>query len=216
MRKTILLLLFFVVAAANSQNPTVGLLYSSSNITEGYTLFTPETNNHVYLIDNCGEKINEWLFNEPPGLTCYLLENGTLLRAGKRALEIRDWDNNVIWRYEMQANGIKQHHDIAPLPNGHILLVVRDTYSETEIIAQGKNPLKVTGSIDLDKIIEIKPIGSNAAEIVWEWKFIDHLIQDFDATKNNYGTVAAHPEAMGKSYGVQAGWIGRSEIIFTT
>lgn len=31
---------------------------------------------------------------------------------------------------------------------------------------------------------------------MWEWKFKDHLIQDFDATKLNYGVVENHPELL--------------------
>ena len=200
MIKKIIFILLLTVSALNSQTPTVGLLFSSNNVYDGYTLFTPEVNNSVYLINNCGEKINEWTFTELPGATCYLLENGTLLRAGKNALEIRDWDNTVIWNYDMLTNGINQHHDIEPLPNGNILCVVRDTYSDTEIIALGKDPNKVVAYIDLDKIVELKPIGTNDAEIVWEWKFVDHLIQDYDNTKLNYGTVESHPERIDINY----------------
>ena len=200
MKKIIIVFILLTVAFVRSQSPTVGLLFLDHDVTEGYTLFTPETNQSVYLINNCGEKINEWTFTESPGATCYLLENGTLLRAGKRALEIRDWDNNVLWNYDMRANGLNQHHDIEPLPNGNILCIVRDTYSKTEIIANGKDPLKVGGTIDLDKIIELKPIGTNAAEIVWEWKFVDHLIQDYDNTKPNFGSVEAHPERIDINY----------------
>jgi hypothetical protein len=48
----------------------------------------------------------------------------------------------------------------------------------------------------LDKIVEIKPIGADSAEVVWEWKFIDHLIQDVDSTKPNFGLVSNHPELL--------------------
>ena len=200
MIKKITYILFLTVSFVWSQDPTVGLLFSNNDVTEGYTLFTPEVNNSVYLINNCGEKINEWTFTELPGITCYFLENGNLLRAGNNLLEIRDWDNTVLWSYNIQANGINQHHDIEPLPNGNILCVVRDTYLRNDIIAYGKDPLKVGEYIDLDKIVELKPIGASDAEIVWEWKFVDHLIQDYDATKLNYGNVQNHPEKIDVNY----------------
>lgn len=198
----IILTLGYVIIGSNAiaQMPTIGLLFSDENVSEGYTLFTPEKNQSVYLINNCGQKINEWTFSERPGATCYLLENGTLLRAGKDSLEIRDWDNTLIWSYATTANGILQHHDIEPLPNGNILCVVSDRYSDVEIIAQGRDPSNVADIFRLDKIIELEPTGVNEANIVWEWKFIDHLIQDFDETKPNFGIVDDHPELIDLNY----------------
>ncbi len=112
--KTLLLTFgsFLIVNFINAQEPTVGLIYNSGNATEGYTLYTPEGNNTSVLINNCGELINEWQFNENPGLTCYILENGNILRAGQDSLQIRDWNNNVIWTYAMDDNNLPQHHDI--------------------------------------------------------------------------------------------------------
>lgn len=180
--------------SAYSQVPTVGLLYSTKDVTDGYTLFTPEYNTSVYLINNCGEKINEWNFSERPALTCYLLPNGNLLRAGQDSLEIRDWNNNLIWSYAMTINGLKQHHDIEPLPNGNILCVLGDLYSKSAIVAQGRDPLKTDPTFKLDKIVELKPAGKNNASVIWEWKFLDHIIQDIDSTKPNFGVIANHPE----------------------
>ena len=184
-----------------SQDPTIGLQFFDGNASEGYTLFTPAESNHVYLIDNCGEKINEWEFSEKPGATCYLLENGTLLRAGKDSLEIRDWDNSLIWSYAMNDNGLLQHHDIEPLPNGNILCVITDRYTKAEMTEQGRDPENIGANIRLDKIVELEPVGLNGANIVWEWKFIDHLIQDFDNSKLNFGLVEDHPELMDINYG---------------
>ncbi len=186
--------LLFLSFIGFTQPPTVGLLHHNASVSEGYTLFTPEKNNFVYLINNCGEKVNQWTFNENPGATCYLLPNGNLLRAGKDSLQIRDWNNNVVWSYATSVNNIAQHHDIEPLPNGNILCVSTDVYSSQDIINAGRNPSTTDATFKLDKIIELQPLGSNSANIVWEWKFIDHLIQDFDNTKSNYGTVINHPE----------------------
>ena len=45
-----------------------------------------------------------------------------------------------------------------------------------------------------DKIVELQPIGLDSANIVWEWKFWDHLIQDVDSNLVNYGIISMHPE----------------------
>lgn len=199
----------FLSVKTSAQNPTIGLIYQLPSAYEGYTLFTPENSNNVYLINNCGEKIKEWTFNELPGLTCYLLENGNLLRAGKDSIQIKDWNDNLIWSYATTINGIKQHHDIEPLPNGNILCIAADTYAKTEMTAAGRNPSITNANFKLEKIIEPQPIGTNDAAIVWEWKFFDHLIQDFDNTKANYGDVNTHPELIDINYdnGYPSDWI---------
>jgi hypothetical protein len=188
----------FVAAqlGAIAQNPTLGLLHHDAAATDGYTLFSPENNNNVYLVDNCGEKIHEWEFSERPGVTCYLLENGTLLRAGKDSLEIRDWDNTLLWSYGTAINGISQHHDIEPLPNGNILLVATQLLTAAEIEAEGRDPNLITANFKVDMVLELEPVGTNSANLVWEWRFIDHVVQEFDSTKLNYGVVQDHPELL--------------------
>ncbi|MEO8516138.1 MAG: aryl-sulfate sulfotransferase [Flavobacterium sp.] len=200
MKKTLLFIPLFFLFISTKAQTTVGLLYHDTNVSDGYVLFSPTINNSVFLIDPCGEMVNQWTFNETPGATCYLLNNGNLLRAGKDNLEIRDWNNNVVWTYPTAANGIQQHHDITPLPNGNILCIVADPYSAAIMTANGKNPALTPGNTKLEKIVEIHPIGTNSASIVWEWKFFNHLIQDFDASKLNYGVVANHPELLDPNY----------------
>ena len=185
-----------------AQQPNLGLLYKGSDhVSDGYTLFTPEKNNKVFLIDNCGELVNEWNFGEYPALVCYLLENGNLLRAGRDTIEIKDWDDNRVWAYALNAKlGINQHHDIEPLPNGNVLCLITDFVSSEDMYALGKDTAAVPGDIKLDKIIELKPIGLDSAEIVWEWRFTDHFIQDLDNTRANFGVVADHPELLDINY----------------
>lgn len=179
-----------------AQVQTIGLQKSSALATEGYTLFTPQNNNSVFLIDNCGQKIHEWTFSEQPALTCYFLENGNLLRSGKDSIEIRDWDNNQLWSFAATANGFLQHHDIQPLPNGNVLLLCTDTYTPAQSIAAGRQPAFSPADVRFERIVEIQPVGLNGWNLVWEWKFFDHLIQDFDSSKANYGVVENHPELL--------------------
>ncbi len=194
MKQLALLCLLIFSSLIYAQPPTVGLLKTGAGVTDGYTLFTPDQSKNVYLVNNCGEKINEWSFSEKPGSTCYLLENGTLLRAGRDTLQIRDWNNNIIWTYATSANGLLQHHDIEPLPNGNVLCLLTDNYTNTQMIAMGRDPAITDVNVKLDKVVELQPIGSNGANIVWEWKFSDHFIQDFDNSKQNFGVVVNAPE----------------------
>lgn len=194
-KNSIAALIFFAsFSLTYGQTNTVGLVYSNSNATKGYTLFTPENNTQVYLIDHCGQVVNEWTFSEKPALTCYLLENGNLLRAGKDSLEIRDWDNNVIWAFDFSILGFNQHHDIEPLPNGNVLCVVKDIYTNEDIIEAGRDTAMLGANFRLEKVIELQPEGLSGAQIVWEWKLFDHLIQDFDPDKSNYGIISEHSE----------------------
>lgn len=186
----------FIVGISYGQSPTIGLTYTSDSVTPGYTLFSYDHGGDIYLINNCGEEINKWSISETPGLTSYLLTDGTILITGKDSLYIKDWDNNTLWSYATTDNGIRQHHDVQPLPNGNILCIATEFKSITEQVASGKDSTLAVDNFKLDKIIELEPVGSNNANVVWEWHFWDHLVQDFDATKLNYGVIASSPELL--------------------
>jgi len=181
-----------------AQDPTVGLVYYTEEANDGYTLFSPENNNFVYLINKCGILVNSWEFSDIPNRTAYLQENGNLIRAGIEKIEIRDWNNNVIWNYPTKL--LMQHHDIEPLPNGNILVIAYDYYTNAQIREKGKSETFEEDSIRLDKIIEIKPVGKDQIEIVWEWKLFDHLIQDLNPSLENYGNIQEYPGMMNINY----------------
>ena len=191
--------MMLLCAFSYGQN-TVGLTYADANVSDGYTLFTPPSSQKVCLIDNCGRVIKQWQFFENAGLTAYLLENGNVLYAGRDSLAIHDWDDNHVWSYATTDNGILQHHDIEPLPNGNILCVASSTRTGAELTQEGRNPALIGSNFKTDGVIEIEPIGTNDANVVWEWYFWDHIIQDFDGTKNNFGVVADHPELINLNY----------------
>ena len=203
-------LIFFLLLAAlplSAQTQTVGLFLNDAQAFRGYTLFAPLRSNTTYLIDNDGKLVRSWQSSYQPGNAVYLLENGHLLRtgnarnptftsggAGGRVQEF-DWNGALLWDFEYSSNQYLQHHDVEPLPNGNVLLIAWELKSSSEAIAAGRNPALVsTRGLWPDKIIEVKPQGTNGSEIVWEWHAWDHLIQDFDATKPHYGVVAEHPE----------------------
>ena len=196
------------------QEQTVGLFLNTPAAAPGYTLFAPMSYNVTYLIDNNGELVQSWPSEYGPGLSVYILENGDLLRTrrlqgqlfqtGGRGggVEIIDWDGNLIWEFDYFSNQFWQHHDIESLPNGNILLIAWEHKTDAEAIANGRNPILLGGSSQPfgfwpDHIIEVDP-DSNS--VVWEWHVWDHIIQDDDSSKANYGVVSNHPELVNINY----------------
>lgn len=175
------------------------------------TLFAPLGSTSTYLITNDGTVVNEWESSYRPGNSVYLLNDKSLLRTGSVSPQVNpvfsgtggsggviehlDWDGSKLWEFRYSSEDYLQHHDIEYLPNGNILLIAWDRKTESEAIAAGRNPsLLSDGELWPDKIIEIHPYGSSGASIVWEWRVWDHLIQDYDMSRENYGVVSDHPE----------------------
>jgi hypothetical protein len=76
--------------------------------------------------------------------------------------------------------------------------------TEAETIAAGRNPnLEPNGPLTPDHIIEVQPTGPTSGDIVWEWHVWDHLIQDYDSSKENYGVVMDHPELIDINFASQ-------------
>ncbi len=65
-----------------------------------------------------------------------------------------------------------------------------------------------------DHIIEVQPTGPTSGTIVWEWHVWDHLIQDYDSSKANYGVVGDHPELVDINYvtSTQQDWMHTNSI----
>lgn len=202
-------LIFILIIATNviyAQN-TIGTTEIADGAYEGYTLFS--THNITYLINNCGEVINQWTSNYPPGNAVYLLEDGSVLRAGRTTstditfggqggvIEIFDWNRNLTWQYFYDTTTKRQHHDIYPMPNGNVLILAVTIMTNSEAIEAGRNPVNLTES-DLynEQIVEITPSGFNEGIVAWEWNIKDHLIQDFDSSKDNYGNVGLNPQKL--------------------
>ena len=79
-------------------------------------------------------------------------------------------------------------------------MIVWDKKTDDECIAAGRKKELVSKYLLPDSIIEVKPTGKTTGEIVWEWHLWDHLIQDHDSTKANFGNVADHPELVDVNY----------------
>jgi hypothetical protein len=202
----LLILLQLLVNPSNGHGQTMGLMQHDSLLYEAYTLFSPTES--TYLIDNCGHLINEWTCDTRPGLSAYLLENGQLLRTGRMVSEVFsgggnggllslwDWDSNMLWGITISNDTIHSHHDVEPLPSGNVLVICWEYMTEEEAIQAGRDPDNIDGAMWTTVVLELEPVGTNEANLVWQWRIWEHLIQDFDSTKDNYGVVSEHPELL--------------------
>ena len=171
---------------------------------EGQILYSPFYGTTTYLIDCNGTVNHTWSSTHRPFTESYLLENGSIMRPILTTSGVQKilWDGTVEWDYRYTVSGCTCHHDIEVLPNGNVLMIVWETKTRAQAIAAGRDPNKISGySFTPDKVIEIKPTGPTSGEIVWEWYVWDHLIQDFDSSKDNYGVVGDHPELIDINFG---------------
>ncbi|MBN1860335.1 MAG: aryl-sulfate sulfotransferase [Candidatus Thermoplasmatota archaeon] len=184
--------------------------WQSQMMLDGQILFAPMNSFTTYLIDKNGEINHTWSSSYLPGEAVYWLNDGTILRTAKIAptgsgagggIQKIAWDGTVVWDYRYYTSQVLSHHDIEPLPNGNILLIAWETKTQYEAIAAGRNPNLVGTIFKPDHIIEVKPTGPTSGDIVWEWHAWDHLIQDYDSSKENFGIVADHPELIDINYG---------------
>lgn len=206
---TIIFVLFTAACGGGSSSSSS----DSASPYEGYNLYTPLSDTTTWLVDNDGNAVHSWTSDYRPGLAVYLLDNGELLRTGNVGnttfdsggaggiIESYDLDGNLTWSYEYAGTTYLQHHDIARLPNGNVLLIAWEYKTGTEATDAGRVP-STLGDNELwpDSIIEVEPDGASGGTIIWEWHVWDHLVQDYDASKANYGTVADHPELINLNY----------------
>ena len=176
---------------------TGGLLLNEPRAAAGYTLLSVSRTRNVYLLDPLGRAAHIWhIKDNPPNRVSShskLLDNGNLMAMiiPYAILEI-DPRGNIVWRYD-SAHAL--HHDVLKMPNGNVLLLVEGRKSREQAIAAGANPQFVhEDGLEYDYLLEVRPTGASGGEVVWEWSTWDHLIQDFDPSKPNYGAIAEHPE----------------------
>jgi hypothetical protein len=214
-RILILFTVFCMVGAsftyALASNTSDSLEGHSARTINGQVLFAPFYSTTTYLIDASGTVTHTWPSSYQPFTEAYWLGDGSVLRpicqtSGGGVQKIL-WDGTLAWDYRYTVSGCTCHHDIKPLPNGNVLMIVWVTKTRNEAIAAGRNPNKITGNTFYpDKIIEVKPTGPTSGDVIWEWNVWDHLIQDYDSSKENYGVVADHPELIDINFGDTFDW----------
>jgi hypothetical protein len=117
----LVLVVAFLLAVSGSASAQVGkggrpegLVTKKQSASAGYRLYSPLEMEQTYLVDLDRKVAHTWRHDTQPGLNQYLLEDGTLVRAGrlklkgpfKKAkgqggrLEALDWGGNLLWRFD--------------------------------------------------------------------------------------------------------------------
>jgi len=186
-----------------------GLKMNSDGLEDGYVLFSVPNSALVYLLNRKGEVVHQWKGNY--GVThAYLQDDGSLFQGAMDPdfpvfgccgpygrIQKISWDSKILWDFEYANEDHIVHHDFTVMPNGHILAIAYETMSYDQALALGrKKEMTPKSGPWSEEIIEIVSEGKTGGKIVWEWHLRDHLIQDFDAKKANYGKPADHPELL--------------------
>lgn len=229
----IFLCFLFAIAfsCATSQN-TIGLQsYKPSLSFDGYNLLYPHNQSSVFLFDNCGRIVHEWDDDDNivPGNSAYITDEGNLIKCKRRqtsavndpiwaggggeTIEVRSWENEVLARFDLNDSLMRLHHDVAPMPNGNILMIAWEnkTFDEAEQAGRDTSLLE-QAKLWPEAIIEWNP---SLDSIVWTWYAWDHLIQDRFPDKENFGVVADHPELIDINYDERDGhpdWLHMNSI----
>lgn len=221
---TLVLLLGSAVTLAQR---TIGLIsHDAANSFQGYTLFAPITSTTTYLINNEGQVIKTWQSGYGPGQAVMLLEDGSLLRTAAPPsqsmqgggaggmVEIYEWTGTKLWSYTHLTPTARQHHDVEIMPNGNILLLVWESHTRDEAIAAGRQAARLTeNALWSERVIEVRRTGPTSGEVVWSWSSWDHMVQDSDPSKANYGVVADSPDRIDiNAGGTRSDWLHANSV----
>ena len=194
------------IEEASTDDPTETIAVSSTVDTNSYILaVAPDTG--VYLIDHDGNTLFEWdLEGDQLGNDAKLQYDGSLVATIKvnnpqisfggygGSFRKINADQTTEWEVNYASNTYISHHDVNYLSNGNILFPVWEEVSAAEASQMG-----FSGNFDIypDAIIEMNPVTQ---EVVWEWHVTDHVIQDYDSSKENFGVVGSNPNKININY----------------
>ena len=168
----------------------------------GFALYNRQNNNTTYLIDKDGNIAKTWNCNVACNYTVLLKENGNIVRGGKYSgnqlngpaigglVQEIDPSGNIVWEFIYSNADHCSHHDIT-LVGDNVMLVAWEVKSVSELTQAGYNG--ASSEKWPTHFVEVSQNGTGG-QIVWEWHIWDHLIQDHDSSKDNFGVIANHPE----------------------
>ena len=183
-------------------------LISYSQDFNGFALYNAQGENTAYLIDENQNIAHTWTMSTECNYTVQLKDNGNLVRGTKNNVQTGGTNNqlngaadagrvqeidpngNVVMDFFYSSPTFLSHHDLT-LIGDNILITAWEVKSSTEVNDAG-------GSATSDKwpthFVEIANDGNGGGQIVWEWHIWDHMVQDTDTSKPNYGVIADNPQ----------------------
>src|SRR5438874_1239658 len=137
----------------------LGLSINDPRAFRGYNLMSSLSSSRTYLFDLQGNVVRTWESDCSPALCPYLLDNGHVLRGGSIGAEAQvfgpgpgvggriqefTWEGELVWDFQFFNAKQLPHHDLTPLPNGNVLLIVWDRKTAKEVLAAGRRDRKST------------------------------------------------------------------------
>ena len=230
-------ILSILATTAFAQDNTIGtIIYNEEATDGGFNLIYPHNQPDAFLLDMCGNVVHKWENADSlrPANVIYILENSDVITTyrpadfsedaiwaggGGATIERRTWDNEAIWSFTRNDAEYRLHHDIQPMADGNVLVTAWEQRDSLECIEAGRNPDNLTGAGMWSEVVwVIAPGDDGLGEIVWEWAVWDHLVQDLDSTKSNYGIIAENINKIDINFGSElnaaADWLHINAIDF--
>jgi hypothetical protein len=171
--------------------------WNSSKAYNGYTLFG--TRGTSYLVDMEGRVVHTWSIGTNPRFT----EGGTLIDAvggdpsSSKTWKELDWSGNTVWQYSETRSGYWPHHDFEKIYNPKLkdstfIYIANKDLTSQQCLDAGCDPANNYTGAQMDVIVEVDMSGN----IIWEWSFFDHVVQDINPSKPTYGVIKNTPERL--------------------
>jgi len=170
--------------------------WDASKSYNGYTLFG--SGGTTYLIDMEGHVIHTWKIGTNPRFT----DNGTLLDAvggnpsNQNSWKELDWNGNTVWQYTENRSNYAPHHDFdkiydPKLGDSAFIYIANKSLTLQQCLDAGCDSAnsKNYSTAQMDVIVEVDMEGN----VIWEWWFFDHVVQDLYPSKSNYGVIKDNP-----------------------
>ncbi|MEI6088834.1 MAG: aryl-sulfate sulfotransferase [bacterium] len=193
---TTALMQFTAFAHEAFYGPTETNFWDESKAYNGYTLFG--VGGQTYLIDMEGNVAHSWKIGTNPRLT----PGGTIIDAAggdpskSTTWQELDWNGNIVWKYSETRAGYSPHHDFEKIYNPKLgdstfIYIANKSLTLQQCLEAGADSANSKGysTAQMDAIVEVDMAGN----IIWEWSFFDHIVQDIYPTKPTYGIVKDNP-----------------------